>query len=102
MQRITTHAAAHPGILEYDATWLGLCDDYRGGDGRYYLEGLRSLLDGPEEWLFDNDTKSLLRPTAAPLPAGAKVRGRVNDFAIVVTNSSFVQFSNLSFFATTL
>jgi hypothetical protein len=102
VQRIVTHAATEPNMLRYNATWEGLCDDFRGGDGRYFLEGLPSLLDSPEEWLFDNSSKSVLRPTTAPLPAGAEVRGRVSDFALVVTNASFVQFANLSFFATTL
>ena len=38
MQRITHHDRNTPGTLHYNATWVGLCDVYRGGDGRYFLE----------------------------------------------------------------
>ena len=52
------------------------CDTYRGGFGRYFLEGLPEFLDSPEEWLFDTDSKKVLLPTPGP-KAGAAVRGRV-------------------------
>jgi hypothetical protein len=100
VQKITRHSAANPGVLHYKATWRGLCDNYRGGDGRYFLEGTRELLDAPEEWLLDRDAQQVL--VAMPPPAQAEVRGRVSDFALVVENSSHVIFANLSFFATTL
>eukprot|EP00937_MAST-01D_sp_MAST-1D-sp2_P003802 g3802.t1 len=100
VQRITAHDAASPGTLHYAATWEGLCDDYRGGDGRYFLEGTRALLDAPEEWLFDAVAKRVLLP--APPAPGAEVRGRVSEYALVATNSSFVTFANLSFRATTM
>jgi hypothetical protein len=100
VQKISRHSAADPSVLHYRATWQGLCDTYRGGDGRYFLEGTRELLDAPEEWLLDRDTSQVL--VAVPPPAQAKVRGRVSDFALVVENSSHVTFANLSFFAATL
>ena len=63
VQRITGHDAASPSVLRYTATWQGLCDVYRGGDGRYYLEGSPGLLDAPEEWLFDTAAKRVLLPS---------------------------------------
>ena len=38
----------------------------------------------------------------APPPAGAKVRGRVSEYALLATNSSFVTIANLTFRATTM
>lgn len=100
VQKITRHSAADPSVLHYHATWHGLCDTYRGGDGRYFLQGTRELLDAPEEWLLDPEAQQVLM--AIPPPAHAEVRGRVSDFALMVENSSHVTFANLSFFATTL
>ena len=100
VQRITRHHKASASVLHYDATWQGLCDDYRGGDGRYYLEGKLELLDGPEEWLLDQDTHQIM--VAVPPKPRAAVRARVSDHALVVQNSSWMRFANLSFFATTL
>ena len=59
-----------------------------------------SLLDDEEEWLFDTAAKRVM-VAAAPAP-GASVRGRVSDFALVVTNASWIRIANLSFFGTTL
>lgn len=100
VQRITKHSKSEPSVMHYNATWDGLCDFYRGGDGRYYLEGLNTFLDSPEEWLFDNDTKQVVlfeKPKE-----GTTVRGRVADFALVVTNASWLQISDISFHATTI
>jgi hypothetical protein len=87
-------------VLRYNATWEGLCDHYTDGNGRYYLEGLASFVDTNDEWFFEAETKSVLR--LKPPPQGARVRGRVSYYALAVTNSSFIDFANLSFHATTL
>ena len=100
VQRVTRHDASAPEILYYNATWDGLCDTYRGGDGRYYLEGLSGFLDTQDEWLFDRSTKHVLR-AAKPFP-GVEYRGRVSDYALVVDNASFLRIANISFFASTI
>ena len=97
VQRVKEHNIAQANILRYDATWVGLCDTYRGGDGRYYLEGLESFLDTDEEWLFNNDTK---RVVLASKP-DQQLRGRVSDYALVVDDAAFLIVSNMSFHATT-
>ena len=114
VQQIRAHDADEASVLRYNATWRGLCDEYRGGDGRYYLEGSRALLDAPEEWLLDLDASEILiavdpRPEGEEeeRAAGARlgaldVRGRVADYALMVTNSSWLQVANLSFFASTV
>jgi hypothetical protein len=98
IQRITRHDASDPSVLHYDATWQGLCDDYRGGSGRYFLEGKDEFLDHGEEWLLDQN----LVKRASPPPRGAEVRGRVSDYALTVNGSSWLEISNISFHATTL
>ena len=100
IQRITRHDASDPSVLHYDATWKGLCDDYRGGFGRYFLEGKDEFLDHEEEWLLDLEQKIVKR--TSPPPHGAEVRGRVSDYALTVNGSSWLEVSNISFHATTL
>ena len=100
IQRITRHDASDPGVLHYNATWRGLCDDYRGGFGRYFLEGKGEFLDHAEEWLLDLEQQTVVR--ASPPPRGAEVRGRVSDYALTVDGASWLQISDLSFHATTL
>lgn len=100
IQRITRHDASKPSVLHYDATWQGLCDDYRGGFGRYFLEGKDEFLDHEEEWLLDQDSQMIKR--ASPPPQAAEVRGRVNDYSLAVNGSSWLEISNISFHATTI
>jgi hypothetical protein len=100
VQRITEHLATNASVLRYNASWKGLCDSYANGNGRYYLEGLASFVDTPDEWYFDVSKRSILR--LKPPPQEATVRGRVSDFALVVANSSYIDFANLSFHATTM
>ena len=101
VQSITRHDAATPGVLHYNATWHGLCDTYRGGFGRYFLQGKSAgFLDHQEEWVLDLE-QQLIKRTAPP-PPGAEVRGRVSDFALAVNGASWLAISNLSFHATTL
>ena len=100
IQRITRHDAADPGVLGYNATWKGLCDDYRGGFGRYFLEGKLEFLDHDEEWHFDRD-QQLVKRASAPR-AEAEVRGRVSEYALAVNGASWLAISNISFHATTL
>ena len=67
-------------MLHYNATWHGLCDKYRGGFGRYFLQGGGTskgdeFLDHDEEWLLDVSSQ-LIKRTKTP-PKGAEVSGRV-------------------------
>eukprot|EP01047_Picozoa_sp_COSAG01_P047948 COSAG01_NODE_4627_length_4865_cov_3.016786_3_plen_413_part_00 len=100
IQRIVRHDASDPSVLRYDATWKGLCDGYKFGFGRYFLEGIDEFLDHGEEWLLDPERQLVKR--ASPPPRGAEVRGRVSDYALVVNGSSWLEISHLSFHATTL
>lgn len=100
VQSIERHSAADPAELHYRASWVGLCDTYRGGDGRYYLEGTLPQLDSEEEWLFDKDRDEVL--VAVRPPPSAEIRARVSDYVLVLDDASWVVFANLSFRATTL
>jgi hypothetical protein len=87
-------------VLHYEATWQGLCDDYRGGFGRYFVEGKGEFLDHAEEWLLDTQQGTVQR--ALPPPQGAEVRGRVSEYALAINGSSWLEIANLSFHATTI
>ncbi len=70
---------------------------------RYYMEDKLELLDQAEEWFFDNGTKMLYLWTKNnDSPANHEVRGKVQTYAIKITNSSNIVVKNLDFFATTL
>ena len=99
IQRVASHIPGRHEI-HYDATWLGTCDDYKKGLGRYYLEGTRELLDTEYEWLYDTSTGSVLR--TAPPPPTADVRGRVSELSIRITDSVHVTIANISFHATAI
>ena len=100
IQKIKRHNADEADVLHYNATWQGLCDTYRGGDGRYFLTGSRALLDAPEEWLLDQEASEIL--VASRPDNAAEVRGRVTDYALMMTNTTWLQIANISFFAATL
>ena len=102
MERIAHHT---PGTdaLHYAASWVKQCDTYRGGVGKYYLEGKREFLSAPTEWHYEPATREALwipPPGGAGPPAGAS--GRAVDFSLNVSNCSFVTFANFSMFATAL
>ena len=71
-------------MLHYNATWHGLCDKYRGGFGRYFLQGGGTskgdeFLDHDEEWLLDVSSQ-LIKRTKTP-PKGAEVgKQPINTF----------------------
>ena len=102
MERIAHHT---PGTdaLHYAASWVKQCDTYRGGVGKYYLEGKREFLSAPTEWHYEPATREALwipPPGEAGPPAGAS--GRAVDFSLNISNCSFVTFANFSMFATAL
>jgi hypothetical protein len=72
------------------------CDTFRGGYGRYYLEGLDVFMDDDEEWLFDSATQRIRR-TVAPTSAQT-IRARVNEYGLVINETSHLVIANLSVF----
>ena len=123
-------ASRSPRGVPDNATWCkdeiarrGKCGDgYRGGVGRYFLEGPRALLDQAEEWSFEqncstrecdgDDVESstqdggqlfLWAPGGVdPTTLGDTLRAKTQTYAFDVRNSSFITFTNMSFFATSL
>ena len=103
IQKITGHDVSEPGILRYNATYKGLCDTYRGGDGRYFVYGARQLLDAPEEWLLSKDEESSYQVLVSTPPSTSdKVTGRVLDYALAVNSVKWLVMSNMSFHAATV
>jgi hypothetical protein len=119
VQVIKSHTPA-TSVLRYDATWCkdeiarrGKCGDgYRDGRGRYYLEGLLSLLDAPTEWAFvqtsdESQTKSgggllYLWTHNGSHPSEHAVQTKTQTYALDIKNSTHLTIANLSFFATTI
>jgi len=73
---------------------------------QYYLESKLNLLDSPEEWFYDKNTRELhvmlpeenneLGP--CPDPARENMRGRTIDFGIEMRNSRYITIANMVFF----
>ena len=71
---------------------------------RYYLEDKLDLLDAPTEWFYDTTTNRLyLWPNDGRNPSKRDVRGKVISYSFNITSgSSYLVFSGIRFFATTL
>ena len=70
---------------------------------RYFFEDKVELLDVAEEWHFDKDSKVLtfIPPTGTDM-SQVKLRGKVQTYAITITDSQHLLIKNLDFFATTI
>jgi hypothetical protein len=101
-------------FFRYTATWCkaeiarrGKCGDgYRNGNGRYYLEASRALLDAPTEWFFEKETQLLyLYPPDGQSPddTGLEVRAKASTYALQIgSGSAYLDLANISFVATTI
>ena len=73
---------------------------------QYYLEANSNLLDVPEEWFYDIETKtlSLIMPEADPdqCPDSHTLRGRTFDNVIEITSSSNIVVADITFFASNI
>ena len=75
---------------------------YRDKHHNFYLEGKLELLDQANEWFYDTISKTLyLYPEDGQNPNGRIIKGKIQDYAINIINSSHVSIDNLYFFATT-
>jgi hypothetical protein len=109
IERIAQHT---PGsnTLHYHASWVTQCDKYRGGLGKYDLEGKEEFLTAETEWHYNIQTREALWIPPSQFRAAARSHGappplawgRVNDFSLNVSNCSFVTFANFSMFATAM
>ncbi|MCP4322344.1 MAG: DUF1565 domain-containing protein, partial [Alteromonadales bacterium] len=70
-------------------------------EGHYYLEGKLELLDSPNEWFFDKNSKTvyLWAPNNVD-PNSLQVRGKNQTYGLTVRNSSNVVIEGVDFFAT--
>ena len=73
------------------------------GLSRYFLEDKVELLDVAEEWHFDKGSKilSFIPPEGTDM-SKANLRGKVQSYAIKITDSQNLLIKNLDFFATTI
>lgn len=70
---------------------------------QYFLEDKLEFLDQPEEWFYDQDTRTVYVMTPdGRSPAGRDVRGKVMTYAFDVTNCSHVIFQKLTLFGATM
>ena len=72
--------------------------------GRYFIESKLDLLDAPEEWFFDETSKMLyfIPPKDKEFTSTTKLRGKVQTYALTISDSQHVVLKNLDFFGTTL
>ncbi|XP_057290464.1 uncharacterized protein LOC130613156 [Hydractinia symbiolongicarpus] len=95
------HHKANTNTFTFDDTF----GDYhfKPERSRYFLEDKLELLDTAEEWFYDKNTSILYvwTPTGES-PAGFKLRGKTQSYAMQIRNSSHLLIQNIDFFATTL
>lgn len=70
---------------------------------QYFLEDKLEFLDQPEEWFYDQGTRTLYVMTAdGRSPGGRDVRGKVMTYAFNFTDCGHVIFQQRTFFGTTM
>eukprot|EP00912_Choanoflagellata_sp_UC4_P001919 UC4_evm1s1233 len=103
----------NPGTdsLIYDATWCkdeiikrGKCSDgFRGGYGKYFLEGTLALLDAATEFHYERGSGMLYLYTLdGKRPKPGSVRYKAQTYALDFYDSTFITLANVSFFATAI
>ena len=88
-------------------TYLDDFGDIKFKNQQYYLEASLQLLDTPEEWYYDMDTKMLyliLPPDIngkEPCPSSSSdnLRGRIIDNVLEISDTSHMVISNITFWA---
>ena len=76
--------------------------NFKPGQNQYYLDSTEALLDNPGEWYYNmntNELKFMPWSGSCPDPNSGEVRGRVLDYAIVITSTDQLYISDLDFFA---
>ena len=70
----------------------------------YYLEGALSLLDAETEWTYEQSTRTIHLKTIGDVNPSSLglVTARVQDYAIAITDCSYLIVSNMRFFASTV
>ena len=75
---------------------------YRDKHHHFFVEGKLELLDQPNEWFYDTTSKTLyLYADNGQNPNGRNIKGKVQDYAFSVSNSSNITIKNLYFFSST-
>ena len=95
--------AAGKNYFTYDDTFNKL-HTFHVKSGRYFIESKLDLLDAPEEWFFDETSKTLyfIPPKDKEFTSTTKLRGKVQTYALTISDSQHVELKNLDFFGTTL
>ncbi|CAL4079456.1 unnamed protein product [Meganyctiphanes norvegica] len=78
---------------------------WKPNHNQYYLEAGLSLLDAPEEWVYDNSSKTLyfIPPNGiCPDPSSNSLRGRNLDYGLIITDSSWLNIANITFMASNI
>ena len=96
------HHEAGQNYFTYDDTFGKIKFNLRLG--RYFIEDKLELLDSPEEWFFDKSTAMLyfIPPKNADISPTTQLRGKVQTYALTITDSQHVVLKDLDFFGTTL
>eukprot|EP00117_Sycon_ciliatum_P013498 scpid60775/ scgid14141/ len=70
---------------------------------RYFLEGKMDYVDTPGEWYYNvTSGMAYMIPEDGRGPYLHKITGKVSTYALNITNCSYIQLANLTFFATTI
>ncbi|CAL4150236.1 unnamed protein product, partial [Meganyctiphanes norvegica] len=83
----------------YDHTPIGDIH-WKSDKLQYYFEAGLDLLDSPEEWFYDKDSKILYFMTpsgSCPEPGSTSLRGRTIDFGLKITNTTGLTIANITF-----
>ncbi len=100
---VTKHTAGQEQF-EWDPSFTDPYLTWQKPDHAYYfMEGKLNLLDQPGEWYYDQATRELYLMTKdGSHPDSAKIRGKVQSYAITLEESHHVTIQDIGFMGTTL
>ncbi|XP_066920043.1 uncharacterized protein [Clytia hemisphaerica] len=78
-------------------------DKFKPSISKYFIEDKLELLDTPEEWFYNQETKTLyVWMPNGDSPRDHELRGKVQTYAMEITNTHNLVLKNLDFFATAI
>ena len=99
--QVTSHSAGSNTFFYHDL-WNN--SNWKDTHNQYFLEASRALLDAPEEWFYDKETKVLyMIPPAGsdcPDPSLDTLRGRTMDYGLTIRDATGITMANITMFAT--
>ncbi|TLX71840.1 T9SS type A sorting domain-containing protein [Labilibacter sediminis] len=101
-EKVTSHGG-NSGTFNYTTNFKEAQFHHKINHGSYFLEASLACLDAPNEWYYNSTTNELyLYTDDGQDPTGRLIQGKVSTYGLTIENSSYIQFKDIDFFASTI